>query len=142
MINFVGIKEELKLMGVVDWIEENEMVIFDDLVYFNKVGKINKKFGINDLDVEKLWSFEVMEMDKLYNYIEINNIKFKKKVLIVIFDMGVDFKYEDLVGNYKFFRGKYDDDLCGYGIYCVGIVVVVFNNGIGVVFYFRDNCFV
>lgn len=142
LANLAGIKEELKLTGVVDWIEENEMVTFDDPVHSNKVGKINKKFGINDPDVEKLWSFEAMEMDKLYNYIETNNIKPKKKALIAILDTGVDSKHEDLAGNYKSFKGKYDDDPRGHGTHCAGIAAAVSNNGIGVASYSRDNRFV
>lgn len=142
LANLAGIKQELKLTGVVDWIEENEMVTLDDPVQSNKVNKINKKFGINDPDVEKLWSFEAMEMDKLYNYIETHNIKPKKKALIAILDTGVDAKHEDLAGNYKSFRGKYDDDPRGHGTHCAGIAAAVSNNGIGVASYSRDNRFV
>ncbi len=140
--NLTEIKQALKLTGVVDWIEENEMVTFDDPVHSNKLNRINKKFGINDPDVEKLWSFEAMEMDKLYNYIETNKISPKKKALIAILDTGVDAKHEDLSANYKSFRGKYDDDPRGHGTHCAGIAAAVSNNGIGVASYSRDNRFV
>lgn len=140
--NLVSIKQDLQRTGIVDWIEENEMVSFDDPVQSNKVSRINKKFGINDPDVEKLWSFEAMEMDKLYNYIETKDIKPKKKALIAILDTGVDAKHEDLSANYKSFRGKYDDDPRGHGTHCAGIAAAVSNNGIGVASYSRDNRFV
>jgi len=139
--NLQEIKQALNRTGIVDWIEENEMVTFDDPISSNKVNRINKKFGINDPDVEKLWSFEAMEMDKLYNYIETKNIKPKKKALIAILDTGVDAKHEDLAGNYKSFRGKYDDDPRGHGTHCAGIAAAVSNNGIGVASYSRDNRF-
>ncbi|MBX2874788.1 MAG: S8 family serine peptidase [Saprospiraceae bacterium] len=141
LANISAIKQELNDTGIVDWIEENEMVTFDDPVQSNKVNRINKKFGINDPDVEKLWSFEAMEMDKLYNYIETKNVKPKKKALIAILDTGVDAKHEDLSANYKSFRGKYDDDPRGHGTHCAGIAAAVSNNGIGVASYSRDNRF-
>lgn len=49
--------------------------------------------------------------------------------------MGVDVNYEDLFVNYKLLNLMDDNDLRGYGIYCVGIVVVVINNGFGIVFF-------
>lgn len=142
LANLPEIKEAFRLTGIVDWIEENEMVTFDDPVQSNKVTRINKKFGINDPDVGKLWSFEAMEMDKLYDYIETKNIKPKKKALIAILDTGVDAKHEDLSANYKSFKGKYDDDPRGHGTHCAGIAAAVSNNGIGVASYSRDNRFV
>lgn len=140
--NLAEIKKALHRTGLVDWLEENELVTFDDPVSANKVGRINKKFGINDPDVEKLWSFEAMEMDKLYNYIDAKNIQPKKKALIAILDTGVDAKHEDLSANYKSFQGKYDDDPRGHGTHCAGIAAAVSNNGIGVASYSRDNRFV
>lgn len=140
--NLPAIKEALHATGIVDWQEENEVVSLDDPVAGNRVGKINKKFGINDPDVEKLWSFEAMEMNKLYDYIETQQIKPKRKAVIAILDTGVDAAHEDLKQNYTSIQNKYDNDPRGHGTHCAGIAAAVSNNGIGVASYSRDNRFV
>lgn len=140
--HLAAIKAALNKTGVIDWQEENELVALDDPASENKTGKINKKFGINDPGVEQLWSFEAMEMDKLYDYIDAHKITPKKKALIAILDTGVDANHEDLNAVYKSTQKKYDDDPRGHGTHCAGIAAAVSNNGIGVASYSRDNRFV
>lgn len=135
------IEEALLNSGFVDWVEANEVINVNPLPS-KKLPEINKKFRLNDPGVEHLWAFEAMEMDKLYNYLEKNKIKARKKALVAILDTGVDANHEDLKGNFKSIDKSYNNDPQGHGTHCAGIAGAVSNNGKGTASYSRDNSFV
>ncbi len=136
------IKKALSKLKSVEWLEENELIQIDDPTSNKLPEKIKRKFGIDDPGIEYLWSFEAMEMDKLYNYLRDNNIKPKKETMIAILDTGVDSKHEDIKDNYTSTQKKYDDDPRGHGTHCAGIAAAVSNNSKGIASYAPNNDFV
>jgi thermitase len=134
------IENDLNQSGFIDWVEANEVININPLPS-KKLPAINKKFRLNDPDIEQLWAFEAMEMDKLYNYLEKNKVKASKKALVAILDTGVDAEHEDLKGNYKSIEKQYDNDPQSHGTHCAGIAGAVSNNGKGGASYSRDNSY-
>lgn len=135
------IKSALMSSGLVDWVEDNEVLEVSPM-RANRGPSVNKKFGINDPALDQLWGFDRMEMDQLYNYLRTNKLKPKRKVLIAILDTGVDAKHEDIKGNFSSIKKKYDNDPKGHGTHCAGIAAAVSNNGVGVASFSHDNSFV
>lgn len=136
------VMRELQQASAVDWVEPNETVSVAPQPARREPPGINKKFGINDPGLERLWGFEAMEVDKLFDYMETQQLAPQRKALIAILDTGVDGKHEDLKGNYRSLRATYDDDPKGHGTHCAGIAAAVSNNGVGVASFSRDNSFV
>jgi len=128
----------LKKSGYIDWIEENEEISITPLPSKN-LPEINKKFGLNDPGIQYLWAFEAMNMDQLYNFLEKNKVKPKKKALVAILDTGVDAEHEDIKDNFKSIESQYDNDPQGHGTHCAGIAGAVSNNNKGTASYSRDN---
>lgn len=135
------IKKDLMASGLVDWVEDNEVINVKPMKA-DRVPAINKKFGINDPGLAQLWGFENMEMDQLYRYLNDNKLKPKKRALIAILDTGVDAKHEDIKANFSSLKKKYDNDPKGHGTHCAGIAAAVSNNGVGVASFSTDNSFV
>lgn len=135
------IEKALKRTKNIAWVEPNE-VIHVAPQPGKKTPEINRRYGINDPGLSQLWSFEAMGMDKLYDFLETQNIQPRKKALIAILDTGVDAKHEDLAGNYKSVAAQYDNDPKGHGSHCAGIAGAVSNNGVGVASYSRNNQYV
>ena len=136
------IEKRLYDTKLVDWIEENEVIAISP-VETNKLPiPIEKKFGINDPDVERLWSFNAMKVDAFYKKINQTKIKPKRKATVAILDTGVDALHEDLADNYISTKTKYDKDLQGHGTHCAGIAGAVSNNKIGVASLSQGNEFV
>ncbi|MCB0612012.1 MAG: S8 family serine peptidase [Phaeodactylibacter sp.] len=131
----------LQAISTVDWVEPNEAVSVTPEPARTLPG-INKKFGIDDPGLEHLWGFEAMEVDKLFEYMESQELKPKRKALIAILDTGVDAKHEDIKGNYHSTKTVYDNDPKGHGTHCAGIAAAVSNNGVGVASFSKDNSFV
>ncbi len=136
------IKKALSKLNAVEWLEENEVIQIDDPAGNRMPEKIRRKYGLNDPGIEYLWSFDAMEMDKLYEYLRSNNIQPQKETLIAILDTGIDSKHEDISDNYTSTKRKYDDDPRGHGTHCAGIAASVSNNGLGIASYAPDNNFV
>ena len=132
------ITRALKKSGYIDWVEVNEVININPLPA-KKLPEVNKKFGLNDPGIQHLWAFEAMKMDQLYNYLEKNKIKPKKKALVAILDTGVDAEHEDIKGNFKSIEAKNDNDPQGHGTHCAGIAGAVSNNHKGTASYSRDN---
>lgn len=136
------IQANLELSGIVDWMEGNETITVSPIEANRKLPEINRKYGINDPGLEHLWSFEVMHMDELYDYMDQQKIKPKKTAVIAILDTGVDAKHEDLSDNFTSIKSKYNTDPRGHGTHCAGIAGAVSNNHKGVASYTRNNDFV
>jgi len=136
------LQRELEASGIVDWLEGNEVIKVDPLEPAKKLPEINRKYGINDPGLEHLWSFEVMHMDALYDFLDQQKVKPKKTAVVAILDTGVDAKHEDIAGNFKTTKSKYDTDPRGHGTHCAGIAGAVSNNHKGVASYSRNNGFV
>ncbi|AEE53706.1 S8 family peptidase [Haliscomenobacter hydrossis] len=137
----VNILRRLSRANAVSWAEENEIIQVEPLKTGNLPAKLPSKFGINDPGVANLWGFERMQMDKLYDYLDKNQVKPVRKALIAILDTGVDGNHEDIKSNFKSIDAASDRDLKGHGTHCAGIAGAVSNNGVGVASYSRDNRF-
>ncbi|MCB0562111.1 MAG: subtilisin, partial [Phaeodactylibacter sp.] len=99
----------LQAVSTVDWVEPNEVVSVTPEPA-RQLPVINKKFGIDDPGLEHLWGFEAMEVDKLFEYMESQELKPKRKAMIAILDTGIDAKHEDIKGNYHSTKTVYDND--------------------------------
>lgn len=138
-----NIKQDLLNSGLIDWVEENEVINLDPMES-KAVSSVQKKrnYGINDPELGQLWGFDAMEVDKLYSYLKANKIAPKKKATIAILDTGVDAKHEDIKAKYSSIKSKYDKDPRGHGTHCAGIAAAVSNNKIGVASFSPNNDFV
>ncbi|PHN08525.1 S8 family peptidase [Flavilitoribacter nigricans] len=137
-----GLQKALDKSGIIDWVEGNESVSVSPIEANRKLPEVNRKYGINDPGLEHLWSFEVMSMDQLYDFLDQQKIKPKKTAVVAILDTGVDSKHEDLTDNFTSINSKYDNDPRGHGTHCAGIAGAVSNNQKGVASYSRNNGFV
>ncbi len=136
------IRSELKETGAVDYIEENEVISIKPRKGKSQNLKDLEEYRMNDKQLNKLWAFHILEIDKVYNLIQKNNIKPKKQAVIAILDTGVDASHEDLKGNYRSINREYDRDTDKHGTHCAGIAGAVTNNNIGVASIFPSNEFI
>lgn len=139
--DIIAIEEAIMATGLVDWIEENEVVQLNpqrtsvDLT-------AQRDYEINDPDVSKLWGFDKMKVDELYTALQKSGIVPQRKARLAILDTGVDGKHEDLQANYLSLNPSYDDDPVGHGTHCAGIAGAVTNNGIGIASFAPTSDFV
>jgi thermitase len=134
------IEKELVDSGLVDWVEENEVLNVEPMR--SKTTKIARpNYGVNDPGLDNVWAFQKMEMAKLYQLIQTKKLTPKKKVLVVILDTGVDADHEDIKENYKKIRVKYGTDGHGHGTHCAGIAAAVSNNNKGIASFTPNNGF-
>lgn len=134
----------LQALPFVEYTEQNEQIQLSP-VELQKVTKrpiAKPDFGLNDPGIAELWSFPLMEMDKLYRLLETAQVEPKRKALVAILDTGVDAKHEDIKDNFKSVQKKSDSDVQGHGTHCAGIAGAVSNNGKGRASYSRDNAYV
>ncbi|MCC5945299.1 MAG: S8 family serine peptidase [Bernardetiaceae bacterium] len=137
------IKNALRNSNAIDHLEENEVLsVPEDQTAKLKTQRRQPNYGINDPDLEKLWGFEVMEVDALYKLIKEKNIKPKKKAKIFILDTGVEADHEDIAANYLSVDAKSDYDKLGHGTHCAGIAAAVSNNQKGIASFSPNNEFV
>ena len=136
------VKKELEKNGLVEWIEYNEQYSLSPMeaVPQKSLPKLNKKYGLNDPDLENLWGFEEMNVSDLY--VELKNRKPTKKALIAILDTGIDAEHEDILANFSSTQSKYDNDPAGHGTHCAGIAAAVSNNNKGVASFSQTNEYV
>ena len=136
------IVKELTNSGQVDAVELNEIVpLFEPI----KSVKSKKKIGssvLNDPELDKLWTTEVLQLDTLHRFLAQKNIKPRKKAKIAIIDTGVDGNHQDLSDNYTSTRAEYDEDPQGHGTHCAGIAAAVSNNKKGIASFTPSNDFV
>ncbi|NND33562.1 MAG: S8 family serine peptidase [Saprospiraceae bacterium] len=123
----------LEQSGLIDWIEHNEEVRIplDELKVAKPRASANK-FGVSDPDVDKQWSFAMLNIEELHQVLNLPTVTPKKKALIAIIDTGVDGNHEDLKDRYVTTNKKYDTDIQGHGTHVAGIAAAVSNNGLGI----------
>ncbi|MEZ4932677.1 MAG: S8 family serine peptidase [Saprospiraceae bacterium] len=140
--NLSAIKEVLQKNGIIEWVEMNEQYELSPIESEPQkiLPEINKKYGLNDPDLENLWGFEKMNVSDLYDVLK--NVSPKKQALIAILDTGVDADHEDLKGNFSSIQVKYDNDPNGHGTHCAGISAAVSNNNKGIASFSQNNDFV
>lgn len=134
--------KELQGISQVDWVEPNEVIEVSPLPAADPTPSAQKTFGLNDAGIEQLWGFEAMGIDDLLDYLEKQQLRPKRKALIVILDTGVDAAHQDIQGNYRSIRADFDDDPMGHGTHCGGIAGAVSNNKLGIASFSKDNAFV
>jgi thermitase len=97
------------------------------------IQKGNKRpYAVNDPEIGKVWGYETLEMEALYQLLNEAKIKPKKKARVVIIDTGVDGKHEDLADNFVSIKNEYDVDPHSHGTHCAGIAAAVSNNNKGI----------
>ncbi|MCB0662276.1 MAG: S8 family serine peptidase [Saprospiraceae bacterium] len=126
-----AIEAEMMATGLVDWIDENEIIQLDP-VQTSMDLSTGVDFKVNDPDVSKLWGFEKMKVNDLYAALAKSGIVPQRKAKVFILDTGVDGQHEDLKDNYTSLNPSYDNDPVGHGTHCAGIAGAVTNNGIGI----------
>ena len=132
------IKEKLQSTLGVIWVEENEIISIDP-VETNSISRSPINYGINDPELDKLWGFEKMNVQKLFPLIKNHKKHIQQKSLLVILDTGIDAKHEDLKGNYRSIKSKYDTDGNMHGTHCAGIAASVNDNGLGIASFNANN---
>jgi thermitase len=140
--NYTAIVNDLMKSGLVDAVEQNEIVQLEPNETPSAIAPNRGNYGVNDPLLDKVWGFKAMEMNKLYTYMSKQKLKAKKKAKIAILDTGVDGSHEDLRANYTSTRTEYDEDPHGHGTHCAGIAAAVSNNGKGIASVFPNNSFV
>lgn len=135
------IKQDLMASGIVDFVEENDRVQLAPYQTYTPERK-GRTFGLNDPEVIKLWGFEAMQIDRLYDILGSKKVSPKRKALIAILDTGVDAQHEDLRDNFISINSKSDTDKAGHGTHCAGIAGAVSNNKIGVASFSHNNDFI
>ncbi|MDH3648829.1 MAG: S8 family serine peptidase [Saprospiraceae bacterium] len=125
--------------GLVDWIEENEVVSTTPIEGEEEL-RTGGKFGLNDPFVDKLWAFDVLDIEALYNVL--TSLKPHTKTLIAILDTGVDGQHEDLADNFVTINKLYDNDVRGHGTHVAGIAAAVSNNHKGIASFLPNEDFV
>ena len=126
--------------GMVDWVEENEILNVSPLPS-SSIDNYNSEYGINDPGLRNVWGFEKMQMSMLYQLIRASKVKPRKTALVVILDTGVDADHEDITANYIKIRAAYGVDKHGHGTHCAGIAAAVSNNNLGIASFTPDNGF-
>lgn len=134
------IKRVLHRSGMIDWLEENEVITVAPVPAQNP-SPIQRRYGIDDPGLSQLWGFDVMQVDQLYDLLRKGEIKPVKKALIAILDTGIDGDHEDIKANYRSLNASYDNDPMKHGTHCAGIAASVSNNGLGVASFSTDNTF-
>ncbi|WP_020539582.1 S8 family peptidase [Lewinella cohaerens] len=136
--NLEEIITRIESTGWTDWVEPNETIQIE-LSPARILPKLNKILGVNDPAVEQQWALQVLEMNKLYDLLNSDKVKTRKKAIVAILDTGVDAGHEDLKDNFYSIAKKYNDDPQGHGTHCAGIAGAVTDNGVGVASFARTG---
>lgn len=134
------VKKALKGSGVVDWLEENEVIRVAPMPSAQPA-PARRQYGVDDPGLAQLWGFDAMQVDRLYELLREGKVNPRKKALIAILDTGIDAGHEDIKANYRSLRSTYDNDPMKHGTHCAGIAAAVSNNGVGVASFSTDNSF-
>lgn len=143
MENYHAIFAALDASNLVDHIEGNEILSLDPMeaTATERPAKKNK-YTANDPEVGKVWGYEAMDFEALYQLLITENIKPVKKARIAIIDTGVDMAHEDLNEKFVSLGDYHNDDPHGHGTHCAGIAAAVSNNGKGIASFAPNNDYV
>ncbi|MBK8877718.1 MAG: S8 family serine peptidase [Haliscomenobacter sp.] len=137
-----SISRQLDRTAEVIWVEENEQIQVNPLKSEPvKTAPGPSFYGLNDPGISNLWSFQQMDMARLYQILDQKKAQPVKSALIAILDTGVDAGHEDISSNYRSLKATNDNDPKGHGTHCAGIAAAVSNNNIGIASFSRDNRF-
>ena len=136
------IVSELQNSGLIDGLEQNEIVSLFKPVKVTKKKPSKGTKVLNDPELDKVWGYDALQMNELHKFLAEKNIKPAKRAKIAIIDTGVDSHHEDLSANFISTRVEYDEDPQGHGTHCAGIAAAVSNNGKGVASLFPSKEFV
>jgi len=139
---YAQIVEALQASTLVDHIEANELLTLDPLEAQKTPPPNDGKYTVNDPDLDKVWGFEAMQVQRFYDFVSQNNLRAVRKAKIAIIDTGVDGNHEDLKANYVSTQAQYDNDAHGHGTHCAGIAAAVSNNNKGIASLSPNNQFV
>jgi len=140
--NFDKIVAELQNSGLVDGIEQNEIVQLFQPIKTSKSKPSKGNHVLNDPELDKVWGFEMMKIEELHKLLAEKKLKPAKRAKIAIIDTGIDAHHEDLTANFVSTRVEYDEDYQGHGTHCAGIAAAVSNNRKGVASCFPSSEFV
>lgn len=135
------IKTALQETDAVEYLEDNEIVKLDDELGEVETFKRNN-FLPNDPFVKNQWGYDKINAGILGNLLKKDNVKPKKRALVVILDTGVDAQHEDIKGNFVSINKKHNTDKQSHGTHCAGIAAAVSGNRIGIASVVSDNQFV
>jgi len=122
---------ELKRLSGTEFVEYNEVIqleIKEDVVTTSTVSPKH----VNDPMTNRQWGWDVIQGDRLHDFLNSSGIKPKKVALIAIVDSGVDAQHEDLKTYFQSNGTSNDTDPLGHGTHCAGIAAAVSNNGLGI----------
>jgi len=143
MVNYNNIVAAFRSSGLIDHIEANEILSLDPTEKASGAGVERRgRYSANDPEIDKVWGYEAMHVEALYQLLESKNIKPVKKARIAIIDTGVDSGHEDLKDNFVSVGAKNDIDEHSHGTHCAGIAAAVSNNGKGIASFSPDGSFV
>lgn len=141
--SITAIEKLLRQSGLIDWVERNEAMSLSPIETTPSNGTSGKgDYGIDDPNIDKVWSFDKLNVAGYFKYIKEKGVTPKKRAKIAILDTGVDAEHEDLKGNYVSTRKGYDKDKQSHGTHCAGIAASVTNNGVGIASLALNNQFV
>jgi len=140
--NYQKILKDLSASGQIDAIEQNEVVLLFEPQKTTKKQKGKAVSYLNDPELDKLWTTQILQLDTLHRFLAQKKIKPRKKARIVIIDTGVEANHQDLSANYSSIRAEYDEDPQGHGTHCAGIAAAVSNNKKGIASFSPSNDFV
>lgn len=141
--NYSEILETFTNSGLIDHLEENEVLSLDPTETTSTPAPDRRgKYSANDPEIGKVWGYEAMQVEALYQLLATQKIKPKKKARIAIIDTGVDENHEDIKGNFVSVGAENNIDEHSHGTHCAGIAAAVSNNAIGIASFSPNNEYV
>lgn len=143
--NYEEIVAALRDSELLDHVEANSILSLDpaEMASANDApSRGRRSYAVNDPEIDKVWGYEVMDVEALYAFLSENKIQPAKKARVVIIDTGVDGKHEDLKDNFVSIGTEHNSDPIGHGTHCAGIAAAVSNNGKGIASFVPNQTFV
>lgn len=141
--DYQAIVDAFQTSGLVDHIEENEILSLDPAEQVTVPAPTRRsRYAANDPLLDKVWGYETMQVDALYELLATQQVQPKKKARIVIIDTGVDGTHEDLNQQFVSLGKEHDSDPHGHGTHCAGIAAAVSNNAKGIASFTPNTAFV
>lgn len=141
--DYEQIVADLNNSGLIDHIEENEILSLDPTESTSAPAPDRRgKYSANDPEIGKVWGYEAMQVEALYQLLATKNVQPKKKARIAIIDTGIDKDHEDLKDNFISVGAENDVDEHSHGTHCAGIAAAVSNNSKGIASFSPNSQYV